>query len=45
MNKFLPLYPLVGFVTSGICMGTLFSIFKLNESLKIRNKEYNNLPK
>lgn len=37
MNKFKPLYPLLGFVSGGIFMGTVYGFFKLNESLKVRN--------
>ena len=43
MSKFKPMYPLFGFVSSGLLMGTIFSFYKLNESLNFRNIEPDNL--
>ena len=45
MSKFTSLYPLIGCVSSGIFMGTIFSFYKLNESIALRNIEPNNLKK
>ena len=45
MSKFTPLYPLIGFVSGGLFMGTIFSFYKLKESIKIRNIECDNLTK
>ena len=43
MTKFIPLYPLIGIISSGIFIGTIFGGYKLNQSLNIRNVEYNHL--
>ena len=45
MNKFTPLYPLIGFISGGMFMGSIFGFYKLNKSLNCRNVEPNNLKK
>ena len=45
MNKFRSLSPLIGIVSSGLFIGTIFGVYKLNEILNIRNVKHNYLKK
>ena len=45
MNKITPLYPLFGIVSGGLFLGTIFSFYKLNETLNSRMVETNNFKK
>ena len=43
MNKITPLYPLLGIVSGGLFLGTIFGFYKLNKTINVRNVEPTNL--